>query len=167
MKIKSCITAILLLTLLISCGVQTNKETGVSIREDTILDEKSTEPYKDIDLIKSVYNIFVFAIDADNDNIQHPEKFFTAHALNKLRKDYEFDCEDEPCYAYYALRTGAQDSKPGSDGESTISHIEPAEDGWYIVSYLDMGWPGKIRIKMADGKIDDYERQVNNESHRH
>ena len=167
MGIKSCVTAIFLLILLISCGVETKKETGVSIQENTILDKKSTEPSKDIDLIKSVYSIFVFAIDADNDDIHHPEKFFTAHALDKLRKDYEFDCEEEPCYAYYAMRTDAQDSKPGSDEESTISSIEPTNDGWYMVSYLDMGWPGKTRIKLSDGKIDDYERHANNESNRY
>ncbi len=35
--------------------------------------------------------------------------------------------------------------------------IEP-EDDWYVVFYSDMGWSGKTRIKIVDGKIDDYQR---------
>lgn len=135
---------------------------------DNVVTEETAEDHTDPNIVKiiSIYDNFVFAIDSD-DVINHPEKFFTANALKKLQDAYKYDCDDAPCYAYYALRTDAQDSKPGYDGESTICRIEPAEDDWYIVSYLDMGWPGKIRIKMADGKIDDYERKVNNESNRH
>lgn len=151
----------------VSCyGSSKKAATEQSIEKDASTDEVLTKNDKSIDLIKSVYDIFVFAIDADGDNIHHPEKYFTAHALKKLREDFEFDCEDEPCYAYYALRTDAHDSKPGSDGIFLIYNIEPIEDEWYMVSYSDMGWHGKTLIKISDGRIDDYKRQVDNESNR-
>lgn len=87
-----------------------------------------------------------------------PERYFTADVLTKLQEDYAFDCDNGPCYAYYALRTDAQDSRPGSDGASIIQDIEPTGDGWYTVTYSDMGWPGKTRIKVYDRKIVDYKR---------
>lgn len=83
--------------------------------------------------------------------------YFTANALKKLQADYDFDCDEEPCYAFYALRTEMQDSKPGTDGSSQIYSIEPQDD-WFVVFYSDMGWSGKTRIKIVDGKIDDYQR---------
>lgn len=150
-----------LLSILVACSSADKKEiAGQAVPNNTIINETSLKQSNDIDLIKSVYGSFVFAIDVEGDDIQHPEKFFTSHALKKLSEDYKFDCEDGTCYAYYALRTDAQDSKPGSEEESTVIDIEPAGDGWYIASYLDMGWPGKTRIKVTEGKIDDYERQT-------
>ena len=59
---------------------------------------------------------------------------------------------------FYALRTEMQDSNPDTDGSSKICDIELGRDGWYIVSYSDMGWTGKTRIKITNGKIDDYQR---------
>ena len=135
-----------------SCGTKTNADRATeSITEKTSVDNTG---YKE--LITAVYDKFVFAIDSDG--INTPEEYFTANALKKLQEDYEFDCEDGPCYAYYALRTEAQDSKPGAEDVSQIYSIEPAENGWYVVSYSDMGWNGKTRIKIVDGKIDAYER---------
>lgn len=161
MKICLINIPVMLLTILVSCSsIDKKKTTEQTVQENTIHNEAYADNAKDIDLIKSVYDIFVFAIDADGDDIRHPEKFFTSHALKKLHEDYKFDCDDGTCYAYYALWTDAQDSKPGSDEESTVIDIKSAENGWYIVSYLDMGWPGKTRIKVTDGKIDDYERQI-------
>lgn len=120
--------------------------------------DSATAGFGDIDLINTVYDKFVFAIDSDGDEINNPERYFTANALKKLQDDYTFDCDNGPCYAYHALRTEAQDSKPGSDDTSTILSVEPSADGWLLVSYSDMGWPGKTRIRIVDGKIDDYQR---------
>lgn len=75
-----------------------------------------------------------------------------------MQEDYEYDCDEEPCCAFYAMRTEMQDSNPETDGASMVNSIEPDGNDWYVVSYSDMGWSGKTRIKIADGKIDDYER---------
>ena len=77
---------------------------------------------------------------SDEPKIRRWEHTNTAkNALRKLQDAYEYDCYDGPCYAYYTLRTEAQDSNPKTDDISQICDIETAEDGWYIVSYLEMG----------------------------
>lgn len=152
-----CICLTLLLVGTISCEASTNDKTTESIAEQgSDIDGTLGVDSECINLINTVYDKFVFAIDSDNDVI--PETYFTSNALKMLQDDYEFDCDEVPCYAYYALRTEAQDSKPGSDETSRIYSIDPVGEGWYIVSFSDMGWPGKTRIKIVDGKIDSYER---------
>lgn len=108
------------------------------------------------EMIRMAYDKFVFAVDPNSEDC--PEDYFTIHALEKLKDDYEYDCEDGSCYAFYVLRTEEQDSKPGSKDESRICGIEPIENGWYVISYLDMGWRGITRVKVVEGKIDDYTR---------
>ena len=146
-----------LLMCMISCGAKANVDTAVEqTAESATVSDTTAENTTDNELINRIYDKFVFAIDTDgNDN---PEDYFTANALKKLQQDYDFDCEYAPCYAYYALRTGAQDSKPDSEDVSKISKVEHISDGWYEVSYIDMGWSGMTRVKVVDRRIDDYER---------
>lgn len=144
-----------------SCGVKNASANEADLVENEV--EKSdpiinSQDYSD--LIKIVYANFVFAIDEDSDVYAHPERYFTANALKKLKDSYEFDCESGDCYAFYELRTQEQDSKPGTAGESYITDIESTGDNWYVVKYSDMGWSGMTRIKIVDGKIDDFTRCV-------
>lgn len=142
----------------ISYGFTTNGTTAETTIKASDGESIFADSADNIDLINLVYRIFVFASDAEDGEISNPEKYFSANALNKLRADYEFDCPEGPCYAFYELRTEAQDSRPDSDGASVIHSIELAQDGWYTVEYSDMGWPGKTRIRIVKGRIDDYER---------
>ena len=158
MRFPQYIFSAFLIAINAACGA--NAENATHLRDGHNLTETGTGTDTDIakytDLVNNVYNKFVFAIDADlNDK---PDIYFTANALKKLQDDYDFDCQDGPCYAFYALRTMMQDSRPGSDGESKVYGIEPSGDGCYVVLYSDMGWPGETRIKIIDGKIDTYER---------
>lgn len=146
----------LLLVALASCGVSVDKSTAETIVEqNSVANDTLAEISDDISLINIAYEKFVFAIDSQN---VQPETYFTTNALKKLQEDYEYDCDEEPCYAFYALRTKMQDSNPETDGSSKVNNIEPDGNDWYVVSYSDMGWTGKARIKIAGGKIDDYER---------
>ena len=146
---------------LCSCGVSGNTEgNGKSLEPSSEISNNIAEQVDYKDLINTVYDKFVFAIDADPEIYDHPEKYFTANALDKLSSSYEFDCESGDCYAYYELRTREQDTKPGTDGESHILKIEQLDEDWYVVSYADMGWSGMTRIKIDNGKIDDYQRCV-------
>lgn len=159
MKILAYVGCMMLLIGIVSCGASPDKKIAeVAAVQSTETDKALAESSRDIDVINTVYDKFVFAIDCSGDELNNPEKYFTANALKKLQEDYTFDCDDGACYAYYALRTEAQDSKPGTDGASQICNIEPIGDGRYIVSYSDMGWPGQTRIRISDGKIDNYER---------
>ena len=51
-------------------------------------------------------------------------------------------------YSYWAFRTGFQD---GPGNVSQVEGIEPLGDGWYSVSYLDMGTPGVTDLWATDG----------------
>jgi hypothetical protein len=101
-------------------------------------------------IIKTVYDKFVFGTAESGE-----KNYFTANALKKLAQAYEYDCEGGNCYAFNELRSAAEDGP--SDIQKVLS-IDPAEDGWYVVSYNDMGNKGKTKVKVVDGKIDDYKR---------
>ena len=142
-----------------SCGAKNpSANEAESVEKEIVSSDSDINPQDCSDLIKTVYAKFVFAIDADPEVYVHPECYFTANALKKLKDSYDFDCEDNNCYAFYELRTQEQDSKPGTTGESDISDIESIGDNWYVVKYSDMGWSGMTRIKIVDGKIDDFAR---------
>lgn len=145
---------VMLLTVVYASGSATSIN---EVREFTTTSVDSTRSRisENVELIKTIYSKFVFALDSDGD--MSAETYFTDNALKKLQDEYGLDCDNEHCYAYYALRTGAQDSKTGSDGTSTILRIDSDGEGWYVVSFLDMGWPGRTRIRIIDGKVDDYQ----------
>lgn len=159
MKCIKFIFAITLASAMCSCGAKNSSanetESVEIVSRDSCI---NSQDYSN--LIKTVYAKFVFAIDADPEVYAHPERYFTASALKKLRDSYKFDCEDYNCYAFYELRTQEQDSKPGTTGESEITDIESIGDNWYVVKYSDMGWSGMTRIKIDDDKIDDFTRCV-------
>ncbi len=143
----------------VTCNATANADTDFTQLEHGAPRNKPViDNNNDSRLINLVYDKFVFTTDSGNKD--NPEAYFTVNALKKLKDDYEFDCDEEPCYAFYALRTAEQDSKPGSEDVSRICNIEYIGDGWFIVSYLDMGWFGKTRIKIVDGRIDDYSRCI-------
>ncbi len=149
----------LLIAAMASCGASADKKADTAAPDSVPVAAEAAVVENTDDasaLINTVYEKFVFAIDMDESVT--PETYFTANALKKLQADYEFDCDEGPCYAYNALRTDMQDSNPDSDESSRIESIEPDGEGWYIVTYSDMGWPGKTKIKVTDNKIDDYHR---------
>ncbi len=157
MNISKFIGYMFLIMCLTSCGTKKNIDAdGEQNVESVPQNDAKAENITDRELINCVYDKFVFDIDTEEND--DPEDYFTTNALKKLQQDYDFDCEYGRCYAYYALRTRAQDSKPGSEDVSQISKIEYIGDGWYDVSYIDMGWSGMTRVKVVNGKIDDYEQ---------
>ncbi|MDE5786300.1 MAG: hypothetical protein K2H98_07190, partial [Duncaniella sp.] len=132
MKYISLIIASALVYAMCSCGAKNASayEAG-RVENENVTSDSGINHQEYSDLIKTVYAKFVFAIDADPEIYAHPERFFTANALKKLKDSYEFDCEDNDCYAFYELRTQEQDSKPGTSGESDIISIEHTGDDWY------------------------------------
>lgn len=161
MKYIKLIFAITLAYAMCSCGANnTSANEAECVQNEIVKSASVINPHDYSDLIKTVYGKFVFAIDADPEVYAYPERYFTANALKKLKDSYEFDCEDNNCYAFYELRTSMQDSKPGTTEDSDIINIESIGDGWYVVKYSDMGWFGITLIKIVDGKIDDFKRCV-------
>lgn len=56
-------------------------------------------------------------------------------------------------YSFWKFRTGFQD---GPSRKSRVEDIQPLGDGWYQVSYQDLGIPGVTSVKLEQGKITDY-----------
>lgn len=58
---------------------------------------------------------------------------------------------EEPCYAMWCFRTGMQD---GPSDVRKVTDVTAENDGWFKVSYLDMGNEGVTRIRfiMTHGK---------------
>ncbi len=64
---------------------------------------------------------------------------------------WEADYSDT--YSFWNFRTGFQD---GPSRDSQLEEIKPLGDGWYQVTYSDMGTPGVTDVKLENGKIIDY-----------
>lgn len=75
----------------------------------------------------------------------------TPKLLKYLEKEYDYDCMEEPCYAMWCFRTGMQD---GPSDVRKVTDVTAENDGWFKVSYLDMGNEGVTRIRfiMTHGK---------------
>ena len=67
---------------------------------------------------------------------------------------WEADYDDT--YSWWVFRTGQQD---GPSDKSALESIKPLGDGWYRVTYTDMGTRGITDVKMDGGKISDYRTQ--------
>lgn len=165
-KIKN-LAYVVMLAGMISCGSSSKEskdsDSAVPVGEIETVDTSTVkdtvavaEEIPEVDhsaneqLIRTVYKKYVFDYSESS-----PKKYFTAKALKKLKAAFDYDCDEGDCYGFWDLRTGAQD---GPSDVSKVTSIEPEEDGWYRVSYKDMGLSGVTRIKIVDGKIDDYKR---------
>ena len=79
------------------------------------------------------------------------QKTLSKDVLNSI---WEADYEDT--YSFWVFRTGLQD---GPSSESSVESIEPLGEGWYRVTYSDMGNPGVTDVQVKDGCICAYKFQ--------
>lgn len=110
-------------------------------------------------ILNRLYNDYVFGDRYDEFN-QVVSEFFTSKAQQKLIDAYEYDC-DGVCYAIWALRTNAQDSKENG-GKSGVEDIWRVMGNAYEVHYSDGGWSGSTIFLFATEndkvKIDDFRK---------
>ena len=97
---------------------------------------------QDIALVNDFYE-HVLSIKPMTDN--YLEKTLSREVLNSL---WEADYDDT--YSFWRFRTGFQD---GPSNESFINNIAPLGDGWYRVTYSDMGNPGVTEVQVSGGRI--------------
>ena len=64
-----------------------------------------------------------------------------------------WETEYENTYSWWDFRTGNQD---GPSDVSSLDGIESLGQGWYRVSYTDMGIQATTDVKLEGGKITDY-----------
>lgn len=73
------------------------------------------------------------------------EAHCTGNCLQYLQREYEYICEDGPCYAVWKFRTNSQD---GYSDEHKLLFVENQGNGYYDYTFLDMGVKGKNRVKI-------------------
>lgn len=64
-----------------------------------------------------------------------------------------WEADYDNTYSWWVFRTGYQD---GPSDVSSLDGIEPLGQGWYRVSYTDMGIKATTDVKMKGGRITDY-----------
>ena len=87
-------------------------------------------------------------------NYDFLQKHCSTELLKKLQDAYPYDANGV-AYATWLFRSGQQDSKPESNGESCMVEVKTDNGDWYIYRAIDMGWEFTKRIKVfnKNGKI--------------
>lgn len=85
-------------------------------------------------------------------------KRLTDKAFRKLVNDFDYDCEQGPCFAWWMFRIGGNDAD--TNGMRRTLKITPAGNGWYNVRMSDYGKPGTVKVRLVKRQggyyIDDY-----------
>lgn len=99
--------------------------------------------------LKEFYTNYIFGRQNFN---EVAKTVCTSNMLSLLKSEYEYDCEDGECYAIWIFRTNSQD---GPNDISEVQEVTNIGDGWYKVTYLDMGNKGEtlIRLINRDNKV--------------
>lgn len=128
-----------------------NREVDMSLQslhDEELIQSNNSQIEKDTSIIKEWYD-YVFGVKEISDNVLN--KFLSPDTKKRLwTEDYE------GTYEYWRFRTTAQDYNPEVGDISRISKISIKGDGWYDVSYLDMGSKGKTKVRIANNKIIDF-----------
>ena len=110
--------------------------------------ESSSGNRDDVSMITRFYE-HVLGISLDEWKV---EDYLSSGLAKRLwTEDYD------GCYQIWLFRTGYQD---GPEDYSKILSVNQTSDGWYEVKYLDMGHPGKTKVHVSKGRIDDFKRLV-------
>ena len=93
-------------------------------------------------------------------------KHCSSGLLKKLQDAYPYDT-DGIAYASWLFRSGQQDSKPGTEGKTTMLEVKLDGD-WFVYTALDMGWEftNRIIITNKGGEVViEYVYAVKNRAH--
>lgn len=117
-------------------------------KPEVIIPGMNTDAESVATFLKAFYARYVF--DAESME-KIANDVCTPKLLKYLEKEYDYDCMEEPCYAMWCFRTGMQD---GPSNVRKVTDVTAENDGWFKVSYLDMGNEGVTRIRfiMTHGK---------------
>lgn len=117
-------------------------------KPEVIIPGMNTDAESVATFLKAFYAHYVF--DAESME-KIANDVCTPKLLKYLEKEYDYDCMEGPCYAMWCFRTGMQD---GPSDVSKVTEVIAENDGWFKVSYLDMGNEGVTRIRfiMTHGK---------------
>lgn len=80
------------------------------------------------------------------------DEYLQATLSEDILKDI-WEADYDETYSYWVFRTGLQD---GPSAESSVESIEPMGEGWFRVTYSDLGNPGVTEVQVKDGLICNY-----------
>lgn len=150
-------SALSLLIMAAACG---NKNAGASAddvdstaildsiqRADSILRADSIQRADSQAVVTYLGQLYNLVLN-NKGNYRELTSHFSAEVKKRLVAANEFE---DGSMALYELRTGAP------DGPSNVSKVNSItrKDGWYVVSYTDMGLPGstKLKAEVTDGRV--------------
>ena len=107
-----------------------------------LLSCNQSQEKKDITLVSDFYE---HVLDIKPMTDKYLQKTLSEDVLNSI-----WETEYEDTYSFWIFRTGLQD---GPSSVSSVESIEPLGDGWYRVTYSDMGNPGVTDVKVEKGRI--------------
>ncbi len=97
---------------------------------------------KDIALVSDFYE---HVLDIKPMTDKYLQKTLSEDVLNAI-----WETEYEDTYSFWVFRTGLQD---GPSGVSSVESVEPLGEGWYRVTYSDLGNPGVTDVRVDHGRI--------------
>ncbi len=104
-----------------------------------------TEAKSDVEIITDFYKAVLGETEMTDELLKE--------SLSPNLLDALWEADYKNTYSWWNFRTGYQD---GPSQESSLESIEPMGEGWYQVTYSDMGIHGMTDVKMEGGKIADY-----------
>lgn len=134
-----------------------NVKDTTKVEVDTVVAEEAavdTEA-QDIEFIQNFYDKVVFAL-SEIGLTEADRKAIDEQLVASISPEVEKNLKSK--YGYYKVSEFRTNYEDGPEDESKVKDIVSEGDGWYLVSYSDMGNPGKTRIHIMDGKIVFYER---------
>ena len=127
-----------------ACGGKQKGNNNSNVTEVITASGDIDNSEQDIKIIKEWYDYVIGTKDITDNALN---KYLSSDLKKRLwTEDYD------GCYEFWQFRTTAQDCNPDGD-ISKIENITNEGDGWYTVSYKDMGWSGLTKIKVKNGKI--------------
>ena len=96
--------------------------------------------------IKGFYDSYIWGPEYQNFG-KNAKELCSDALLQRLRESYDYECDDDNCYALWEFRTSNQD---GPSNISEIRDITSIGKGWYLVRYIDMGHEGATAIELKE-----------------
>lgn len=115
-------------------------QTMPSMKEDAFLEKMSNIN----SFIESFYNEYIFGSNNFNDIAKNT---CTPKLLKYLKESYDYECDGGECYAFWLFRSGAQD---GINDLSKVINVEVVGNGWYKITYFDMGYKYATKVKIVN-----------------
>ena len=143
-----CLCVLFVCVILTSCNNSSQKTSSTEPKVEAMESVSVEEQNQVKAFLQELYDKYVFGTEEFRD-FEEIVEHFSPQILTKLRNEFEYDGGG---YAVWLFRTGAQD---GPEDKSEVTSISTEGDGWYTVSFSDMGIKGSCRFqaKIVDGTV--------------